>query len=97
MHALILFMLCNGLHDHMQKSRRGWVHGYVEVHMIIQMDTSGTEKQFAMQRFPLFSGCFTCIIIYLDPHKQSVIESFLICGELICYKSFHFIYMSCTR
>jgi hypothetical protein len=32
-------------------------------------DTLGPEKQFIIQRFPLFKGRLTCIAIYLDPQK----------------------------
>ena len=47
------------------------------------MDTLGPEKQFAIQRFPLFRGYFVCIAIYLVPQKQSVIERFLLLGEFV--------------
>ena len=45
------------------------------------MDNLGTAKQFVIQRFPLFRGQFTGIVIYLDPQKQSVIERFPLLGE----------------
>ena len=47
------------------------------------IDTLGTEKQFVIQRFPLFRGCFICTAIYLDPQKQSVIERFSLLGEFV--------------
>ena len=31
-------------------------------------DTLGTDKQFVIERFPLFGGCFIHITICLDPH-----------------------------
>ena len=43
----------------------------------------GPEKQFAIQRFLLFRGYFTCIAICLDPQKQSVIERFPLLGEFV--------------
>ena len=46
-------------------------------------DTLGTEKQFAVQRFPLFRGYFIHIAIYLDPEKQSVIERFSLLVEFV--------------
>ena len=46
-------------------------------------DTLGTEKQFVIQRFPLFRGYFTRTAIYLDPQKQSAIERFSLLGELL--------------
>ena len=46
-------------------------------------DTLGTEKQFAIQKFPLFRGYFICIAMYLDPQKQSVIERFSLLGEFV--------------
>ena len=46
-------------------------------------DTLGPEKQFAIQRFPLFRGCFTYRAIYLVPPKQFVIERFLLLGEFV--------------
>ena len=36
-----------------------------------------------MQRFPLLRGCFTCMTIYLDPHKQSVIQRFPLLGNFV--------------
>ena len=45
-------------------------------------DALVTEKHFVMQRFPPFGGYFTCVTIYLDPQKQSVIERFMLSGEL---------------
>ena len=47
------------------------------------MDTLGPEKQFVVQRFPLFRGCFTCVTIYLVPQQQSVIERFPLLRELV--------------
>ena len=47
------------------------------------MDTLGPEKQFVIQRFPLFRGYFICIAICLDPRKQSAIERFLLLGEFV--------------
>ena len=47
------------------------------------MDTLGHEKQFVVQRFPLFRGCFICTTFYADPQKQSVIERFPLLGEFI--------------
>ena len=41
----------------------------------------GPEKQFAIQRFPQFRGCFTYRAIYLVLPKQFVIERFLLLGE----------------
>ena len=46
-------------------------------------DTLGPEKQFAVQRFPQFRGCFTYRAIYLVPPKQFVIERFLLLGEFV--------------
>ena len=46
-------------------------------------DTLGPEKQFVIQRFPLFRGYLACTAIYLDPQKQSVIERFPLLGEFI--------------
>ena len=43
-------------------------------------DTLGPEKQFVIQRFPLFRGYLISIAISLDPQKQSVIERFLLLG-----------------
>ena len=34
-----------------------------------------------VRTIPLFSGCFTCIAIYLDSQKQSAIQRFLLFGE----------------
>ena len=30
-------------------------------------DTLGTEKQFVIQRFPLFRGCFVYMVVHSDP------------------------------
>ena len=46
-------------------------------------DTLGTEKQFVIQRFPLFRGYFIRPAIYLVPQKQSVIERFSLLGEFV--------------
>ena len=46
-------------------------------------DTLGAEKQFVIQRFPLFRGCFICIAVYLDPQKWSAIERFSLLGEFV--------------
>jgi hypothetical protein len=46
-------------------------------------DTLGPEKQFVVQRFPLFRGYFICIAIYLDPQKQSVIKRFPLLGSCL--------------
>ena len=46
-------------------------------------DTLGTEKQFVIQRFPLFRGCFIYMAIHSDPQKQSVIERFPLLGEFV--------------
>ena len=40
------------------------------------MDTLVPDKWFAIHRFPIFRGHFTCISVYRDPQKQSVIERF---------------------
>ena len=45
------------------------------------MDTWGTDKQFVIQRFPLFRGCFIYKTIHSDPQEQSVIERFPLLGE----------------
>ena len=47
------------------------------------MDTLGTEKQFVVQRFPLFRGCFIYMVIHWDPQEQSVIERFPLLGEFV--------------
>ena len=47
------------------------------------MDTLGTEKQFIVQRFPLFRGYLICTAIYLVPQKLSVIERFSLLGEFV--------------
>ena len=41
-------------------------------------DALGTEKQFVIQRLPLFKGYFIHTAIYLDSQKQSVIKRFLL-------------------
>ena len=46
-------------------------------------DTLRPEKQFVIQRFPLFRGYFICTAIYQDPQKQSVIERFPLLGEFV--------------
>ena len=46
-------------------------------------DTLGPEKQFVIQRFPLFRGYYICIAIHLDPQKQSVMERFSQLGEFV--------------
>ena len=46
-------------------------------------DTLRREKQFAIQRFSQFRGCFTYRAIYLVPPKQFVIERFLLLGEFV--------------
>ena len=46
-------------------------------------DTLRPEKQFAMQRFSQFRGCFTYRAIYLVPPKQFVIERFLLLGKFV--------------
>ena len=33
-------------------------------------DTLGPEKQFVIQKFPLFKGYFICTIIYPDPQSS---------------------------
>ena len=41
-------------------------------------DTSGTTKQFVIQKFPLFRAYFIFIAICLNPQKQTVTEGFLL-------------------
>jgi hypothetical protein len=59
-------------------------------------DTLGPEKQFVVQRFPLFRGYFICIAIYLDPQKQSVIERFPLLGEFVIRGSTVYIILQFT-
>ena len=75
---------------------------YIRTHMhalyIIQWNLSitdalGTEKQFVIQRFPLFRGYFTHITTYLDPQGQSVIERFPLFGEFVIRGSSVYTYM----
>ena len=40
------------------------------------MNTLRPEKQFVIQRFPLFRGYLIYLSMYLDPRKQFVIERF---------------------
>ena len=49
--------------------------------------TLGPEKQFVVQRFPLFRGYFVCTAIYLDTRKQFVIERFQLLGEFVIRSS----------
>ena len=61
-------------------------------HVVVQwdlsiMDTLGLEKQFVIQRVPLFRGCFICTTFYADPQKQSVIERFPPLGEFVISNS----------
>ena len=46
-------------------------------------DTLGPEKQFVIQKFPLFRRYLICTAIYLVPQKQSVIERFPLVGEFV--------------
>ena len=65
-----------------------WLHRLGFTYFAIQWnlsitDTLGPEKQFAIQRFSQFRGCFTYRAIYLAPPKQFVIERFLLLGEFV--------------
>ena len=51
------------------------------------MDTLGTDKGVVIQRFPLIRGYFVRIAIYLDPHKQSVMEKFSLLGTFVVRSS----------
>ena len=46
------------------------------------MDTLGSEKQFVIQRSNSTIQR-SCVTIYLDPQKQSVIERFPLLGEFV--------------
>ena len=60
------------------------IQGYICIQGNVSItDTLGPEKQLVVQRFPLFRGYFIHIAIYLDPQKQSVIESFSLLGEFV--------------
>ena len=59
-----------------------YVHKYVQWNFSMT-GTLGTEKQFVVQRFPLFRGYFTQTAIYLDQQKQSVMERFSLLGEFV--------------
>ena len=46
-------------------------------------DTLEIEKQFVIERFPLFRGCFMYMAIHSGPQVQFVIERFPLLGEFV--------------
>ena len=71
------------------------IYAYIYIQWNLSItDALGTEKQFDIQRFPLFRGYFTHITTYLDPQKQSVIERFPLFGEFVIRGSS--VYISCV-
>ena len=60
-------MYCNYTDGRYLKSCRREVY-YIQRNLSIT-DTLGPDEQFAIQRFPLFRGYFTCATIYLVPQN----------------------------
>ena len=54
----------------------------------------GTRKIVCYMEVSTIKRLVTCIAIYLDPQKQSVMERFLLLGEFVVRGSMHIIKLS---